>query len=146
MSMMMTGEPVRTDPADAHRGPSARIVVEIALVCGLVAVITAGVALWSLSSALTPSRAEVSTMVSQRLDGPGPLRHELAREDGPVVQTLVDGIETNQQQYLERRRGAIVRAVGFTALVGAILAALAGWFGASRAKRHAIANRRPDLI
>jgi len=111
--------------------------------CGVVAIITAGVALWSLSSALAPSRADVSAMVSQRLDGPGPLRHELARADGPVVQTLTDGIEANQQAYIDSRRGAVARACGLTALVGSALAALAGWFGASRA-RTAAASTRPD--
>ncbi len=133
------------EQAEVSRRPSVRVVVEIALVCSLVAVITAGVALWSLSAALVPSSEDVSTMVSERLDGPGPLRRELARPDGPVVQSIAESIEANQKAYIDGRRGAVVRACAITALVGAALAALAGWFGASRALRNSAASTSPNL-
>lgn len=123
-------QPAATPASPTSARARCRLAAQIALVCSLVAVVTMGVALWSLSAALTPTKADLDRVVSERLDGPGPIRHELARADGPVVQTIVSEVQARQTQYLEERRPAIAMACGLTALVGASLASLAGWFSA----------------
>jgi hypothetical protein len=124
----------RPDPARPARHPFAAA-LRIGLVCGLAALITVAVALWSISAAVTPSKADVSRIVSAKLDGPSPVRHELARPDGPVVQSLADQILANHDTFVADHRVAIARACGLTALVGALLAALAGWFAARSLSR-----------